>query len=62
MQNPVYHLLEGDQRPSSIVRKEYDTKLKERMKENVKGQSPASKKASNASKEETRPLKTTQTE
>ncbi|XP_068523907.1 coiled-coil domain-containing protein 81-like [Anas acuta] len=61
-QNPVYHLLEGDQCPSSIVRREYDKKLKDRMRENVKGQSPASKKAPDASKEETKPTKATQTE
>ncbi|XP_040397392.1 uncharacterized protein LOC121061964 isoform X1 [Cygnus olor] len=50
--NPVYHLLECGRRPSCLLRKEYDKKLKERMKENVGGQSPVSQKASDGWKEE----------
>ncbi|XP_066844540.1 apical junction molecule-like isoform X1 [Anser cygnoides] len=50
--NPVYHQLECGRRPSCLLRKEYDKKLKERMKENDKGQSPANQKASDGWKEE----------
>ncbi|XP_066844154.1 uncharacterized protein [Anser cygnoides] len=59
---PICQMLKGFRSPSHLVRMEYDQMLKQRIKENVKGQSPESKKAPDGWHEKPQPLRRAKTE
>ena len=60
MQKNFHRPLEYGRRPSYLLRKEYDEKLKERMNQSVRGQSPVRQEATKGRQEEPQPPRAAQ--